>query len=196
MRAMSGRFDHTLDHTLEHRLESKGGERCDAAVVRRIELITGAGRRRRWSADDKARIVLESLKPGANVSEVARRHGLSPQQLFGWRREARGLIGEGAGEAAIAGPSALVPRDRARGVRPTGGEAAQRERRPRSEPIFAPVVIAAPSPPSTCPPSPPADTTTSTGRIEIVIGDAVVRVGGQVEAGVLTAVLRAVRRAS
>jgi transposase len=186
---MSERFDHTLEHTLE----SKGEERCDAGVVRRIELITGAGRRRRWPADEKARIVLESLKSGANVSAVARRHGLSPQQLFGWRREARGLIG--AGDAAVAEPSALVPCDRARGARPTSGGAAQRERRTSREPAFAPVVIAATSPPSTCPPSPLTDTT-STGRIEIAIGDAVVRVDGQVEAGVLTAVLRAVRRAS
>lgn len=69
----------------EHRLENKPADNADGGVttVRRIELITGTGRRRRWSADDKARIVVESLKPGANVSEVARRHGLSPQQLFG-----------------------------------------------------------------------------------------------------------------
>jgi transposase len=60
-----------------------------AGQVRRIEVITGAGRRRRWTVDDKARIVEETLKPGASVSEVARRHGLTPQQLFGWRREAR-----------------------------------------------------------------------------------------------------------
>jgi transposase len=40
--------------------------------VGRIELITGTGRRRRWSADDKTRIVVDSLKPGASVSEVAR----------------------------------------------------------------------------------------------------------------------------
>jgi transposase len=53
--------------------------------VRRIELITGTGRRRRWSSEDKARIVVESLEPGVSVSEVARRHGLSPQQLFGWQ---------------------------------------------------------------------------------------------------------------
>ena len=39
--------------------------------------------------DDKARIVAETLEPGAAVSVVARRHGLTPQQLFGWRREAR-----------------------------------------------------------------------------------------------------------
>ena len=64
--------------------------------VRRIEVITGTGRRRRWSSDDRVRILLESLKPGANVSEVARRHGLSPQQ-----REARAaLIGGSAGKTA------------------------------------------------------------------------------------------------
>ena len=57
--------------------------------VRRIEVFTGAGRRRAWSAQDKARIVAETLKEGETVSAVARRHGLSPQQLFGWRRQAR-----------------------------------------------------------------------------------------------------------
>lgn len=57
--------------------------------VRRIEVISGAGGRRRWTVDDKARIVAETLEPGAAVSVVARRHGLTPQQLFGWRREAR-----------------------------------------------------------------------------------------------------------
>ena len=57
--------------------------------MRRLEVITGTGRRRRFSDDDKTRIVEETLAPGAVVSEVARRHGLSPQQLFGWRRQAR-----------------------------------------------------------------------------------------------------------
>jgi transposase len=52
-------------------------------------VISGAGGRRRWTVDDKARIVEETLEPGASVSLVARRHGLTPQQLFGWRREAR-----------------------------------------------------------------------------------------------------------
>ena len=60
-----------------------------AREVRRIEVITGAGGRRRWMAEDKARIVAETLEPGAVISAIARRHGLSPQQLFGWRREAR-----------------------------------------------------------------------------------------------------------
>ena len=60
-----------------------------AAELRRFEVITGTGRRRNWPAEVKARIVAESLAPGAQVSDIARRHGIRPQQLFGWRREAR-----------------------------------------------------------------------------------------------------------
>ena len=55
--------------------------------VHRLEVFTGAGRRRTWSAEDKARIVAEIVASGDSVSAVARRHGLAPQQLFGWRRE-------------------------------------------------------------------------------------------------------------
>lgn len=77
-----------LDHTLK------------PEAVRRVEVITGPGRRRRFSDDDKAQIVEETLAPGAVVSEVARRHGLSPQQLFGWRRQARQPLDTTAGEDA------------------------------------------------------------------------------------------------
>jgi transposase len=62
--------------------DAKGG-------YRRIEVLTGPGRRRRWSAAEKARIVAESLVPGACVSEVARRWQILPQQVFGWRRSVR-----------------------------------------------------------------------------------------------------------
>ena len=55
--------------------------------VHRLEVFTGAGRRRTWSDEDKARIVAEIVASGESVSAVARRHGLSPQQLFGWRRQ-------------------------------------------------------------------------------------------------------------
>lgn len=55
--------------------------------VHRLEVFTGTGRRRTWSDEDKARIVAEIVASGESVSAVARRHGLSPQQLFGWRRE-------------------------------------------------------------------------------------------------------------
>jgi transposase len=58
-------------------------------AYRRVEVLTGPGRRRRWSAEEKARIVAETLMPGASVSKVARRWQLCPQQVFGWRREAR-----------------------------------------------------------------------------------------------------------
>ena len=62
--------------------DAKGG-------FRRVEILTGPGRRRRWSAEDKARIIAETLVAGSRVSEVARRWQLSPQQVFGWRRAAR-----------------------------------------------------------------------------------------------------------
>ena len=68
--------------------------------VRRIEVFTGAGRRRTWSAEDKARIVSESVTSGESVCAVARRHGLSPQQLFSWRRQVRQPAAAGAGMAA------------------------------------------------------------------------------------------------
>lgn len=55
----------------------------------RLEVISGSTGRRRWPEDVKARIVQESFTSGAPVSEVARRHGLTPQQLTGWRRAAR-----------------------------------------------------------------------------------------------------------
>ena len=57
--------------------------------VRRLEIFTGGGRRRKWSEEDKARIVAEIVASGQSVCAVARRHGLSPQQLFGWRRQLR-----------------------------------------------------------------------------------------------------------
>ena len=57
--------------------------------LRRFEIINGAGGRRVWSPDAKAAVLEETLVPGAVVSVVARRHGLTPQQVFGWRRAAR-----------------------------------------------------------------------------------------------------------
>ena len=44
--------------------------------------------RRRWSAEAKGRLIEASLEPGANVSAIAREAGISPSQLFGWRRKA------------------------------------------------------------------------------------------------------------
>jgi transposase len=66
-------------------------ERNDVSKVsrpaQRLEIFTGAGRRRAWMAEQKAAIVAESLEDGAPVSQNARRHGLTPQQVFAWRRQ-------------------------------------------------------------------------------------------------------------
>ncbi|MBB3988466.1 transposase [Sagittula marina] len=52
-------------------------ERLDGAPV---------GERRRWSDEFKERAVAAALEPGVNVSALARRLGISPPQLFGWRK--------------------------------------------------------------------------------------------------------------
>lgn len=55
----------------------------------RAEVLSGPERRRRWTFEQKARVVAESLASGAVASDVARRHGIHPNQLYGWRREVR-----------------------------------------------------------------------------------------------------------
>jgi transposase len=69
--------------------------------VRRLEVFTGAGRRRRWTAERKAQIVAESYERGQTACVVARRHGLTPQQLFAWRRDARQQMGDGAALGSV-----------------------------------------------------------------------------------------------
>jgi transposase len=92
-------------------------------TMRRIEVITGVERRRRWSAEEKTRIVAESYEPSTTVSEVARRHGLNANQLFAWRHQFRQATGVGVNphllpqfvplvataEEAPTGPTATLP---------------------------------------------------------------------------------------
>ena len=61
----------------------------DARRVDRLEVIAGPTGRRRWPDEVKGRIVAETLEPGARVNDVARRHGVQPQQVTAWRRLAR-----------------------------------------------------------------------------------------------------------
>lgn len=56
-------------------------------AARRVEVFTASARRRRWTAEDKARIVAESH--ATSVGEVSDRYGICKTQLFTWRREAR-----------------------------------------------------------------------------------------------------------
>ena len=55
----------------------------------RVEVLDGIERRRRWSRDEKMRILAESLEPGATVADVARRNDVAQSVLFSWRRQAR-----------------------------------------------------------------------------------------------------------
>src|SRR4051794_2129476 len=88
---------------------------------RRVEVITGVGRRRRWTDEEKAWIVAESLDPATTTSAVARRYGLHPSRLFVWRqqlaasaaRDAPGFVpvlvtGEGTTPAEPGGRIAIV----------------------------------------------------------------------------------------
>ena len=66
---------------------------------RRVEVVTGSPRRRRWSTAEKAAIVAESLAPGAQTSGIALRHGLHRNQLYDWRRKFRSAAATDAGLA-------------------------------------------------------------------------------------------------
>jgi transposase len=118
----------------------------NADGFRRLEVITGVGRRRRWTDEEKAWIVAESLDPTTTTSAVARRYGLHPSQLFVWRQQ-------------FTAPAA------------------------REAPGFVPVVVAEDA----------ATPAGMTGRIEIALGPAVVRVGADVDAAALRRVLEVVR---
>jgi transposase len=74
-----------------------------------MEIRSGVGRRRRWSDEEKGRIVAESYGPSAVVSEVARRHEISPQHLFVWRKAARdGRLALPADEATMFVPVVMA----------------------------------------------------------------------------------------
>ena len=73
----------------------------------RIEVITGVGRRRRWSEEEKAEIVAASFAPGVGVRAVSRRYDVCPSLIYQWRRQFSGA-GSGGGAPVVAAP-AFVP---------------------------------------------------------------------------------------
>ena len=163
---MSNRIDPT---------HSKQDAAVDAMAGVRNKVITGGGQRRRWSSDDKARIVRESRKPRAVASEVAQRYGLNRSQLYEWRRKARAAPGSSAGPGDQAKPA----RSKRNGSMSKAVEV---------PPAFAPVVMATPAIPQ--------PTASEVSAVEIAIGGVSVRVRGVVEVEGLVAVLNAVRRTS
>jgi transposase len=58
-----------------------------SARQRRVEILTGAERRRSWTAEQKGAIVGESLGSDLTPTEVARKHGISTGQLYTWRQQ-------------------------------------------------------------------------------------------------------------
>jgi len=136
--------------------------------VRRIEVFTGAGRRRTWGAEDKAKIVAESLTSGASVCSVARRHGLSPQQLFGWRRNARVA-------AAKTEPLFVPAVVETSSATPATGPAAAKSSSPRTR----------------CERT--ASRAPSATAIELEIGGVTVRIGREAKTATIEAVIRALK---
>lgn len=97
------------------------------SALGRLEIVE-TGRRRRWSEDEKLRIVLESLAGPRLVSATARRHGISRSLLLNWRRALRTERSE-AGSASGFVPAVIVPEPPARLPKPDPRAARPREAR-------------------------------------------------------------------
>jgi transposase len=135
-------------------LDSKKDVHLDgssAGSVSRLEVLEGPSGRRVRSEAERVRIVAESLLPGAQVSEVARKHGATRWQIYDWRR-----------------------RFRQRGMLPLCAA---------SQPTFAPLVIEEALEERQAPAS----------KLEIAIGDVVLRTDAAIDAEQLSRVIRAVR---
>jgi transposase len=133
-------------------------------VVQRFEVFTGAGKRRDWPDEVRSAIIAESYSGRETVSSVARRHGLSPSQLFTWRRELRKQL-EAQGHAAFpvaSLPSVFVPAV----IDPPVSEPARVIRRRQSR---------------------------RAGTVELEIDGVAVKIGHGAEASVIAAVIEALK---
>lgn len=72
----------------------------------RVEVITSVERRRRWSREEKERLVAASFEPGASASEVARSAGIHVSQLFRWRKDLCDRVDAGSSQLV---PVEIVP---------------------------------------------------------------------------------------
>jgi transposase len=132
------------------------GTGAGTGAMERVEIVTRGERRRRYSPEEKARLLAEAAEPGARVLEVARRHGICASLLHRWRRQAEG-----------------------RPVRRTARRAAQ----PAS---FVPLLLEAGSPvssPGAAPPAGSAANGAADVSIEVVLRNGrVLRVGAAADA--------------
>jgi transposase len=77
--------------------------------VDRVEVLSGIQRRRRYTLDQKMAVLAEAGQPGMSISFVARKHGIAPSLLFGWRRR----MAEG-GKEAVRADDEVVSREELR----------------------------------------------------------------------------------
>jgi transposase len=82
-------------------VDHRPGRTGEIAGFHEVAIITGTARRRRFSPEEKMRVVAESLDPALSVSAVAARHGINPNQLFAWRKRLREEVRK-AGEPVAA----------------------------------------------------------------------------------------------
>ena len=142
--------------------------------AQRFEVFTGAGKRREWPAPVKASIVAECYSGHEGVSAVARRHGLDPSQLYVWRRDLRKQLED----RGLSLPMALT------------------QAQPQV-PSFVPTVIEAP----------PVEKSAASARaqggrrrrrsqasaVELEIDGVAVKIGRGADAGVIAAVIEALK---
>jgi transposase len=134
-------------------LDSKKDVHLDGSSVRpvsRLEVLEGPSGRRVRSEAERARIVAESLLPGAQVSEVARKHGATRWQIYDWRRRFR--------QRGMLQPCET------------------------SQPAFAPLVV-----------EDVLERQVRAIKLEIAIGDVVLRTDTAIDAEQLSRVIRALR---
>lgn len=144
---------------------------CDDAgisVAQRLEIFTGAGKRRDWPPEVKVSIVAESYSGQESISAVARRHAMCPSQLFTWRRELRRQM-QAQGLALPATPAAaalFVPAVVEPAVSSDAGPVGRRPRRRRRS---------------------------SPGAVELEIDGVAVKIARGADEGLIAAVIQALK---
>lgn len=149
-------------------------EDAGTSKVQRFEVFTGSGRRREWAPEAKAAIVAESYSGLETVCAVARRHSLSPSQLFTWRRQVRQEL-----EAQGIAPSAK---------RGTGLPAV-----PIEVPTFVPAVIERVTRSDAAPSRRARRRRRSHAAVELEIDGVAVKIGRGADATLIAAVIEALK---
>ena len=135
--------------------------------AQRFEVFTGAGKRREWPPEVKASIVAECYSGRDGVSAVARRHGLDPSQVYAWRRDLRKRLEAEGVILPSAEPEAVA---------------------------FVPAVIEPSAVPDPAPTRRPRRRRrTAAAAVELEIDGVAVKIGRGADAGVIAAVIEALK---